>query len=84
LHAQNKKKRKRTTNKDKYGVVAYGTIDSEICMFAPAEAKVVGKLRGPHERGVKDFRFAGEDCLAGWSIGGKLVLWDLGTDRAIR
>ncbi len=55
-------------------------------MFSPSEAKIVGKLSGAHERGVKDFRFYGEDYLGGWSIGGdsKLVQWDLKTEQAIR
>jgi len=55
-------------------------------MFSPLEAKVVGKLSGPHEQGVKDFKFCGNDHLGAWSIGGegKLVQWDLRTEKATR
>lgn len=55
-------------------------------MFSPPEAKIVGKLSGAHERGIKDFKFSGEEYLEGWSIGGegKLVQWDLRTENALR
>jgi U3 small nucleolar RNA-associated protein 5 len=55
-------------------------------MFSPSEGKVTGRLSGPHERGIKDFKFYGEDYLGGWSVGGdgKLVQWDLRTNQAIR
>ena len=81
-----KKKRKRNTDNAGSAVVAFGTSQSEISMFSPSAAKIVGKLSGAHERGVKDFRFYGEDYSGGWSIGGdgKLVQWDLRTEQAIR
>lgn len=55
-------------------------------MFSPSEGKVVGRLHGPHERGIRDFKFYGDDYLGGWSISeeGKLVQWDLGVEKAIR
>jgi len=67
--------------------LAFGTTDSEIFIFSPAEAKVVGMLKDGHTRGVNDFRFAVEDShVGGWSIGGdgKLVQWDLRKSQAIR
>jgi U3 small nucleolar RNA-associated protein 5 len=81
-----KKKRKRGLTNTGSAVVAFGTSQSEICMFSPSEGKVVGKLSGQHERGIKDFKFCGNDYLGGWSVGGegKLVQWDLGTGKAIR
>jgi U3 small nucleolar RNA-associated protein 5 len=86
-HSQSsKKKRKRDPTDAASAVVAFGTSQSEIWMFSPLEAKVVGKLSGPHEQGVKDFKFYGNDHLGAWSIGGegKLVQWDLRTEKAIR
>ena len=81
-----KKKRKRNTDNAGNTVVAFGTSQSEVCMFSPSEAKIVGKLSGAHDRGVKDFKFYGGDYSIGWSIGGdgKLVQWDLRTEQAIR
>src|SRR4051794_22867175 len=61
-HSQSsKKKRKRDPTNAASVVVAFGTSQSEICMFSPSEAKVVGKLSGPHEQGVKDFKFYGNN-----------------------
>lgn len=67
-------------------VVAYGTSKSEICMFSLAEGKVVGTLRGGHDRDVRDFKFLPADNLEAWSIGGdgKLIQWNLETDQATR
>ena len=55
-------------------------------MFSPAEGRVVSTLAGGHERVIKDFKFAREDYLHGWSIGedAKLVQWDLANDQPIR
>lgn len=92
-HHQNfGKKRKRETNGtiselNKEVAVAFGTSDSEIQIFSPAEAKCVVILTGGHTSGIRDFKFAvngqhGE----GWSVGGdgKLVQWDLKNSKAIR
>ena len=78
------KKRKRNSQQDNdagSAVLAYGTDRSEICIFSPAEAKIVGKLSGAHERGVRDFKFSNADFSESWSLGGdgKLVQWDLKT-----
>lgn len=85
-HQGAKKKRKRDSTYAGSAVVAFGTNQSEICMFSPSEAKIVGRLSGPHERGIKDFKFYGEDYRGGWSVGGegKLVQWDLRTEKTIR
>ena len=87
-----KKKRKRRAGHEVIGhnagsvVVAFGTSDSHVCLYSPAEAKIVGRLSGGHDKGVKDFRFSGGDFLKGWSIGGdgKLVQWDMKTGQPIR
>ncbi|KAI1613318.1 hypothetical protein EDD36DRAFT_262014 [Exophiala viscosa] len=81
-----KKKRKRQDNSEG-AVVAYGTSTSDICMFSPAEGKVVGMLSGGHERAVADFKFSpATDYKEGWSVGedAKLVQWDLSKNKAIR
>ena len=68
-------------------VVAFGTSDSEVNMFSPAEAKVVGSLREAHMQGIRDFKFADNEIHAqGWSIGGdgRLVQWDLRKNRVLR
>lgn len=82
----NKKKRKRTQDAQQDAVVAYGTSISEICMYSPAEDKVIGTLKGGHKRGIRDFRFVPEDNLQAWSVGGddKLAQWDLRNDQVIR
>ncbi|KIV83876.1 hypothetical protein PV11_05865 [Exophiala sideris] len=80
------KKRKRQDNAEG-AVVAYGTSTSEICMFSPAEGKVVGTLSGEHERAITDFKFSpATDYKEGWSIGedAKLIQWDLIQNKAIR
>jgi len=81
-----RKKRKRDHNQHDNAVVAYGTSNSEICMFSPAEGKIVGKLGGVHDRGIKDFKFFTEDYLEAWSLGGdgNLIQWDLNNDQATR
>ncbi|EXJ77003.1 hypothetical protein A1O3_10160 [Capronia epimyces CBS 606.96] len=80
------KKRKRDQNNVTGAVIAYGTNTSEVCMFSPAEGKVVGILSGVHERGVKDFKFSPSDYMEAWSIGGdgRLVQWDLSTNQPKR
>ena len=85
-HKRENGKRKREGTRAEGAVVAYGTSDSEIYMYSPAEAGVVGKLTGGHERGIKDFRFSPEDASEGWSAGGdgKLVQWDLNKTQAKR
>lgn len=82
----NKKKRKRAHDSQEDVVVAYGTSSSTICMYSPAEDKIVGVLRNGHERDIKDFRFLPSDNLQAWSIGAdsKLVQWDLNNDQPTR
>lgn len=88
---QSKKKRKRNheVNGEAGGdvVVAFGTSDSDIQMFSPAEDKIVGKLQGAHTQGIRDFKFTNrKDAAEGWSLGGdgKLAQWDLRTGTSIR
>lgn len=94
-HRESKKKRKLSdlVNGDvpkvqaRNVVVALGTSDSEVHMFSPAEANIVGSLREAHTQGVKVFRFADSGIHAeGWSIGGdgRLVQWDLRENRVSR
>ncbi|KAK5045687.1 hypothetical protein LTR84_009056 [Exophiala bonariae] len=81
-----KKKRKRDQDPIQGAVVAYGTTSSEICLFSPAEGKVVTTLKGVHERGVRDFKFSPAEKAEAWSIGedGKLVLWNLANCQPTR
>ena len=81
-----KKKRKRDQDSNDGAVVAYGTTASEICLFSPAEGKIVGTLAGAHERGVRDFKFSPAEYKEAWSIGedGTLVQWDLTTCQTTR
>lgn len=68
-------------------MVALGTTDSEVNMFSPVEAKIVGSLREAHTQGIRDFKFADNGIRAqGWSIGGdgRLVQWDLRNNRVLR
>ena len=69
-------------------VLAYGTSDSEIKLYSPAKAEIVGVLEGVHTQGIKVFRFSsGEGNRAeGWSVGGdgKLVQWDIRKGTSIR
>ena len=68
-------------------VVALGTSDSEVQMFSPVEAKVLGSLREAHTQGIRDFKFADNAIHAeGWSLGGdgRLVQWDLRNNRVLR
>ncbi|KIW62346.1 hypothetical protein PV04_10527 [Phialophora macrospora] len=83
---ESKKKRKREQHNNDGAVVAYGTSTSQICMFSPAEGRVVGTLSGGHERGIRAFKFSPTDYLQAWSIGedAKLVQWDLSRDQPIR
>jgi len=88
---QSKKKRKRNheVNGEAGGdvVLAFGTSDSEIEMFSPAEGKVVGRLHGAHTQGIRDFKFTDrKDAAEGWSLGGdgKLAQWDLRTGTCTR
>ncbi|KAL8803163.1 MAG: hypothetical protein Q9182_003335 [Xanthomendoza sp. 2 TL-2023] len=83
-----KKKRKRTegingTKNDLNTpevVLAFGTSESDIQLYSPREAKIVGVLKDVHTHGIRDFKFIdrGKHSTA-WSIGGdgKLVQWDL-------
>ncbi|KAI4203304.1 MAG: hypothetical protein LQ350_002001 [Teloschistes chrysophthalmus] len=61
-------------------MLALGTSNSEIELYSPGAAKLVGVLKDVHTQGIRDFKFAnaGRDSV-GWSIGGdgKLVRWDL-------
>ena len=94
-HQESNKKRKRnelangnTPNERARGVaIAFGTTDSEIHIFSPAEARVLGTLKGAHTQGIRDFKFADHGLQnEGWSIGGdgKLVQWDLKKGKAMR
>ena len=94
-HQESKKKRKRNElvngdgSSSKLGdcVVAFGTTDSEIHLFSPAEARILKTLDRNHTHGVRDFKFKEYGLHAeGWSAGGdaKLVQWDLRTGRATR
>lgn len=67
-------------------LLAYGTSTSEICLFAPAEGRIVGELSGLHERGISDFRFSQANPRHGFSLGedGKLIQWDIDGRNAIR
>ena len=68
-------------------VVALGTNRSEVELYSPAEAKVVGTLKGAHARGIVNFKFQdyGKSGRA-WSLGGdeKLVEWDVMKRTIIR
>ncbi|MCJ1356755.1 MAG: Small subunit (SSU) processome component [Icmadophila ericetorum] len=88
-----KKKRKRSDHpngpsKDQSNaVLAFGTTDSEICLFSPSESKVLGVLKGGHTQGIRDFKFVHDmDSSGGWSLGGDgtLVQWDLRQGTSIR
>jgi U3 small nucleolar RNA-associated protein 5 len=67
-------------------VVAYGTSDSEICLFSPTEAKVLGQLTGGHDGGIRDFKFSNHKRNEAWSLGGdgKLLQWNLKTSQVER
>ena len=68
-------------------IVAFGTSESEIHLFSPAEAKIQKILRNVHAHGVRDFKFrAYGSTNEGWSIGGdaKAVHWDLKKGTAVR
>ena len=95
LEQPSKKKRKRSEDTCINGsestqsdvVLALGTSESEIHMFSPTEAKIVGTLRGTHAQGIRDFKFAWrEGSREGWSLGGdgSLVQWDLRRGTRIR
>jgi len=81
-----KKEKKREQNRTGNVVVAYGTSASEICMFSPAEGRVIGNLSEAHERGIRDFKFHVGNHQEGWSIGGdgRLVQWDLTNGQPTR
>jgi U3 small nucleolar RNA-associated protein 5 len=66
-------------------LLAYGTSTSEVCLFAPAEGRVVAELGGQHERGILDLKFAA-DTNNLWSIGGdgRLVQWDVVSKKALQ
>ena len=94
-HQESRKKRKRSglangdvpKEKTRNVVVALGTSDSEVNMFSPTEAKIVGCLKEAHTQGIRDFKFADNGVTAqGWSIGGdgRLVQWDLRKNRVLR
>lgn len=89
--SRNKRKRSEDINGSRSAqsdvVLAFGTSESEIHMFSPTEANIVGTLKGGHTRGVRDFRFARrEELREGWSLGGdgNLVQWDLRKGASIR
>ena len=69
------------------GSIAFGTSDSEVHIFSPAEAKVLQVLEGAHTHGIRAFRFKEYGLHGeGWSIGGdaRLVQWNLRKGKAIR
>ena len=85
------KKRKRSklingVSSAKNVVLAYGTSRSEIQIYSPTESHVLRVLKDAHSGGIRDFKFVndGHESKA-YSIGGdgKLVQWDLKTQRAI-
>ncbi|KIW13963.1 hypothetical protein PV08_06744 [Exophiala spinifera] len=81
------KKRKRGQENAEGAVVAYGTSTSEICMFSPAEGKVVGTLSGGHERPIAAFKFSPSTSYQeAWSVGedANLIQWDLTKGRPLR
>ncbi|KAL9640751.1 MAG: hypothetical protein Q9164_000066 [Protoblastenia rupestris] len=41
--------------------LAFGTSDSEIHLYSPAEAKIVGLLKEGHTQGIRDFKFSDEE-----------------------
>ena len=83
---ENSRKRKRSRHLNNT-VLAFGTSLSEICLYSPQEAKIVGVLKDGHAQGIKDFKFV-EDGLGNqaWSVGGdsKIVQWDLAKRCVVR
>lgn len=77
--------RNKTKKKDDI-LLAYGTSSSDICLFSPTEARVLGELSGVHERGILDLKFSQVNPHEAWSIGGdgKLVQWDVQARKALR
>ena len=72
---------------DRNVALAFGTSDSDIHLYSPVEAKIVGLLKEGHTQGIRDFKFSDEEGRSvGWSVGGdaRLVQWDLKTCRPIR
>lgn len=67
-------------------MAAFGTNQTEICMFSPSQGNVVGTLQGGHDAAIRDFRFLESDYSQGFSIGedAKLVQWDLRKSKPIR
>ena len=94
-HQESNKKRKRNElangniprERARDVAIAFGTTNSEVQIFSPAEARVLGTLKGAHTQGIRDFKFADHGLQnEGWSIGGdgKLVQWDLKKGKALR
>lgn len=92
-HQESNKKRKRSAQVNGQSpsqnsiVLAFGTSDSEICLFSPTESKLVRTLKGEHTQGIRDFKFVDGGLHGrGWSIGGdgKLVQWDLRKGQGMR
>ncbi|KAL8920093.1 MAG: hypothetical protein Q9208_006446 [Pyrenodesmia sp. 3 TL-2023] len=90
-----KKKRKRTEQVNGVApvdnaqdvVLAFGTSDSDVHLYSPAAARVIGVLKDVHTQAIRDFKFVDAGRGAeGWSIGGdgKLVHWDLQKGKSIR
>ena len=94
-HQESNKKRKRNelvngntlNGRARIITIALGMTDSEIQLFSPAEARILGTLKGAHTQGIRDFKFADHGLHSeGWSIGGdgKLVQWGLKTGKVLR
>ena len=92
---ESKKKRKRSelVNGDQADaegrevVIAFGTTNSDIHLYSPAEAKITSTLKSGHTQGIRQFKFADNGLHGeGWSIGGdgRLVHWDLTEGKMIR
>ncbi|KAL9603134.1 MAG: hypothetical protein Q9219_001337 [cf. Caloplaca sp. 3 TL-2023] len=63
-------------------ILAFGTSDSDVHLYSPAAAKVVGLLKDVQTKGIRDFKFVDAGRRPeGWSIGGDGKLAD--HDRSI-
>ena len=86
-----KKRRLEETNGGGAGrgdvILGLGTIQSDIQLFSPTDAKVLGILKGGHSSSVKDFKFTNHGLNGeAWSLGDdrKLVQWNIRDQTALR